>query len=86
MSPHSLGVGRWALGVGRWACYVMPAKLNSKAIEALVNALIRQERKLQGEHSKSLTQGHGKEMADHQRFRLAADIKFCFCDSKARAT
>ena len=46
-------------------------------------ALIQQARKLPRELYKSLTWDRGKEMADHQRFSLATDIKVYFCDPKS---
>ncbi len=48
--------------------------------ETVVNAPIRQARKLPQELYKSLTWDRGKEMADHQRFTLATDIRVYFCD------
>ena len=46
----------------------------------MINALIKQARKLPKELYASLTWDRGKEMADHQRFTLATDIKVYFCD------
>src|SRR6202000_1433443 len=46
----------------------------------VVNALIENAHKLPHELYKSLTWDRGKEMADHQRFTLATDIKVYFCD------
>ena len=40
----------------------------------MINALIKQARKLPGELYKSLTWDRGKEMHDHKRFTLATDI------------
>src|SRR5262249_37331421 len=40
-----------------------------------IEALIKQARKLPRELYKSLTWDRGKEMADHQRFSLATDIR-----------
>ena len=66
--------------VERHSRYVLLAKVESKHTETVVNALIRQARKLPRELRKSLTWDRGKEMADHQRFSLATDIEVYFCD------
>jgi IS30 family transposase len=52
----------------------------SKDTKMVINALIKQAHKLPRELYKSLTWDRGKEMADHQRFTLATDIKVYFCD------
>ena len=49
----------------------------------VVNALIKQARKLPKELYKSLTWDRGVEMADHKRFTLATDIDVYFCDPKS---
>jgi hypothetical protein len=46
-----------------------------------VNALIKHAHELPHELYRSLTWDRGKEMADHQRFTLATDIKVYFCSS-----
>ena len=66
--------------VERHTRYVMMAKVNGKDTETVINALIKQAHKLPEELYKSLTWDRGKEMADHQRFTLATDIKVYFCD------
>jgi IS30 family transposase len=66
--------------VERQTRYVILAKVASKDTETVVNALIRQAHKLPRELYRSLTWDRGKEMADHQRFSLATDIKVYFCD------
>ena len=53
---------------------------NLKDTETVINALIKNARKLPQELYKSLTWDRGKEMADHKRFTLATDIKVYFCD------
>lgn len=65
--------------VERQTRYVMLAKVNSNDTETVINALIEQARKLPTELYKSLTWDRGHEMADHQRFTLATDIKVYFC-------
>ncbi|NNF97232.1 MAG: IS30 family transposase [Halobacteria archaeon] len=69
--------------VERHTRYVMLAKVNSKETETVINALIKQAHKLPRELYKSLTWDRGSEMADHQRFTLATDIKVYFCDPQS---
>jgi IS30 family transposase len=66
--------------VERQTRYVMLVRVASKDSETVVDALIKQAHKLPREFYKSLTWDHGKEMADHQRFSLAIDIRVHFCD------
>jgi IS30 family transposase len=66
--------------VERQTRYVMMAKVNSKHTETVINALVKHARQLPKELYTSLTWDRGKEMADHQRFTLATDIKVYFCD------
>ena len=69
--------------VERQTRYVLLAKVESKDTATVINALIKQARKLPTELYKSLTWDRGKEMADHQRFTLATDIKVYFCDPQS---
>ena len=66
--------------VERHTRYVMLAKVARKDTETVINALIKNARKLPQELYQSLTWDRGKEMADHKRFTLATDIKVYFCD------
>ncbi len=66
--------------VERHTRYVMLVRVPSSDTETVINALIKQAHKLPRELYKSLTWDRGKEMADHQRFSLATDIKVYFCD------
>ncbi len=66
--------------VERQTRYVMLVKVDRKDSETVVNALIKQARKLPQELYKSLTWDRGKEMAAHKRFTLATDIQVYFCD------
>src|SRR5512143_1412077 len=66
--------------VERQTCYVMLVKVAGKDTETVINALIKNARKLPEELYQSLTWDRGKEMADHRRFTLATDIKVYFCD------
>jgi len=66
--------------VERQTRYVMLAKVDSKDTETVINALVKHAQQLPRELYASLTWDRGKEMADHQRFTLATDIKVYFCD------
>jgi IS30 family transposase len=66
--------------VERHTRYVMMAKVNGKDTETVINALVKHAHQLPKELYTSLTWDRGKEMADHQRFTLATDIKVYFCD------
>lgn len=69
--------------VERHTRYVMLKKVSGKETKIVITALIKQSRKLPTELYKSLTWDRGKEMADHQRFTLATDIKVYFCDPQS---
>jgi IS30 family transposase len=69
--------------VERHTRYVMLAKVDSKETGTVVNALIKQARRLPKEIYQSLTWDRGAEMADHKRFTLATDIDVYFCDPKS---
>ena len=69
--------------VERKTRYVMMAKVNGKDTETVINALIKHAHKLPIELYKSLTWDRGKEVADHERFTLATDIKVYFCDPQS---
>jgi IS30 family transposase len=69
--------------VERHTRYVMLAKVSNRDTESVINALIKQSKKLPSELYKSLTWDRGSEMADHQRFSLATDIDVYFCDPQS---
>ena len=69
--------------VERQTRYVMLVKVGAKDTETVVNALIKNARKLPQELYKSLTWDRGKEMAGHKRFTLATDIQVYFCDPRS---
>jgi len=60
--------------------YAMLVKVSGKDTQTVINALIKNARKLPDELYKSLTWDRGKEMADHKRFTLATHIQVYFCD------
>jgi len=66
--------------VERQTRYLMLARVKSKDTQTVIDALIKQAHKLPRELYKSLTWDRGKEMAGHQRFSLATDVKVYFCD------
>jgi len=66
--------------VERQTRYLMLVKVANKDSETVIDALIKQAHKLPRELYKSLTWDRGVEMADHQRFSLATDIRVYFCD------
>jgi IS30 family transposase len=69
--------------VERHTRYVMLAKVDNKDTETVVDALIKQSKKLPRELYKSLTWDRGKELSDHKRFKLATDIDVYFCDPQS---
>jgi IS30 family transposase len=66
--------------VERHTRYAMLVEVARKDTDTVINALIKNARKLPQELYQSLTWDRGKEMADHKRFTLATDIKVYFCD------
>lgn len=69
--------------VERQTRYLLLVRVPSKDTETVINALIKQARKLPRELYKSLTWDRGSELADHKRFSLATDVKVYFCDPKS---
>ena len=69
--------------VERHTRYVMLAKVKQKDTKHVIDALIKQAKKLPKELYKSLTWDRGCEMAGHQRFSLETDIKVYFCDPQS---
>ena len=66
--------------VERQTRYVMLVKTDGKDTETVVNALIKNARRMPKELYRSLTWDRGKEMAGHRRFTLATNIQVYFCD------
>jgi IS30 family transposase len=69
--------------VERQTRYVMLVKVANKDTQTVVDALIKNARKLPQELYKSLTWDRGKELASHKRFTLATDIQVYFCDPRS---
>lgn len=69
--------------VERQTRYVMLVKLEGKDTQTVVNALVKNARKLPQELYKSLTWDRGTEMHAHKQFTMATDIKVYFCDPQS---
>ena len=69
--------------VERHSRYVMLAKVKNNHTATVVNALIKQSRKLPDELYKSLTWDRGHELADHKRFTMETNIDVYFCDPRS---
>ncbi len=69
--------------VERHSRYVMLIKVANKDTESVVSALIEQSRRMPSELYRSLTWDRGKELADHQRLALAAEVDIYFCDPRS---
>lgn len=66
--------------VERQTRYLMLVKVAGKDAETVVNALIKNARRLPRQLYRSLTWDRAKEMAGHGRYTLATDIQVYFCD------
>ena len=66
--------------VERHTRFVMLAKVGNKDSHSVIQALIKQSRKLPKELYRSLTWDRGCEMAGHKTFTLATDIDVFLCD------
>ena len=69
--------------VERKTRYVLLAKVASKETDEVIDALIRQMKKLPIELRRSLTLDRGSEFAQHARFTVATDLKVYFCDPRS---
>lgn len=77
------GKSQIATLVERQTRYVMLVKLDGKDSQTVVNALIKNARKLPQELYKSLTWDRGTEMHAHKQFTMATDIQVYFCDPQS---
>lgn len=66
--------------VERHSRYVMLAKIKDGKTSTVVDALIRQSKKLPKELYKTLTWDQGAELSGHKSFTIATDIQVYFCD------
>lgn len=80
---YGSGKSQIATLVERQTRYVMLVKLDGKDSQTVVNALIKNARKLPQELYKSLTWDRGTEMHAHKRFTMATDIQVYFCDPQS---
>lgn len=69
--------------VERHSRYVMLIKVPNRETGTVVNALIKNAKRLPTEMYKSLTWDRGGEMTDHKRFTVATNIDVYFCDPQS---
>jgi IS30 family transposase len=69
--------------VERQTRYLMLVKVGASDTRTVVEALIKNARKLPQELYKSLTWDRGREMASHRQFTLATDVQVYFCDPRS---
>jgi transposase, IS30 family len=69
--------------VERHSRFTILVKVRGKDAGSVVAALTRQVRKLPSELRRSLTWDRGMEMAHHQKFTVATDVKVYFCDPQS---
>lgn len=69
--------------VERRSRFVILVKISSKDSIGVAAALARKIRRLPLELRRSLTWDRGTEMASHQRFTVATDVKVYFCDPRS---
>ena len=63
--------------------FVMLVRLDAKDTTNVVNALTKRVQQLPTGLMSSLTWDRGTEMASHQRFTVATEVKMYFCDPKS---
>ena len=69
--------------VERHSRYVMLVHVAGKDTTSVVNALVRQVKKLPQGLMASLTWDRGSELAHHKRFKIATDVDVYFCDPRS---
>ena len=69
--------------VERQSRFTALIKVPSRDTDTVVAALTRHVRKLPASLRRSLTWDRGKEMAKHQSFTVATDVKVYFCDPQS---
>ena len=69
--------------VERQSRFTALIKVPSRDTDTVVSALTRHVRKLPASLRRSLTWDRGKEMAKHQSFTVATDVKVYFCDPQS---
>jgi IS30 family transposase len=69
--------------VERHSRYLMLVKVKGKDTKNVVDALVRQVKRLPDGLMSSLTWDRGLELAQHKRFTVSTDVKVYFCDPKS---
>ncbi len=69
--------------VGIKTRYAMLLKVNDNKTKTVIDALIKQSRKLTKKLYKSLTWDRGTEMKGHNNFTVATDVKIFLCDPRS---
>jgi IS30 family transposase len=69
--------------VERKTRFVLLVKVDSKETDVVIDALIREMKKLPVELRRSVTLDRGSEFAQHARFAVATDLKVYFCDPQS---
>lgn len=69
--------------VERKTRFVVLVKVENKETDVVIDALIRQMKKLPVELRRSLTLDRGSEFAQHARFTVATDLEVYFCDPRS---
>jgi IS30 family transposase len=69
--------------VERHSRFLMLLKLPSKNADRVANVLARHVKQLPRQLRRSLTWDRGLEMAEHQSFSVASDVKVYFCDPRS---
>lgn len=69
--------------VERKTRFVVLVKVENKETDVVIDALIRQMKKLPTELRRSLTLDRGSEFAQHARFSVATDLDVYFCDPRS---
>jgi IS30 family transposase len=80
-----MGAGQTGIAtlVERHSRYVHLVRVPSKATAAVVDALIREVRRLPGQLMTTLTWDRGHELQQHRRFSMATDVAVYFCDPQS---
>ena len=69
--------------VERHSRYVVLVKLAGKDTHSVINALVREVKKLPDGLMETLTWDRGGEMAQHKRFTVSTDVAMYFCDPQS---
>jgi IS30 family transposase len=80
-----MGAGQSVIAtlVERHSRYVHLVRVSGKETQVVVDALIREVRRLPGQLMQTLTWDRGHELQQHQRFAMATDVQVYFCDPRS---